>query len=904
MGLLSRLILKVGDLLVGEYKLQTGVKGEIMFLQSELESMQAALEEIASAPPDQLDKQDKIWSSEVRELCYDIEDSIDTFVVRCTGGAPAGPDGMRGFIGRSLDLLTRLRIRRQVATDIRDIKRRVIEAGKRHESYRIDVAKPAAVDPRLLAHYKKATELVGIDEARDEVISILMEGDDQVSNQHGKIVSIVGFGGLGKTTLANAVYEKLKEKFDCWAFVSVSQTPDMRKFFKGLLYELGKNVNDETLDERQLIDQVRKFLQMKRYCIVIDDIWNVSIWHMIRCALPDNICGYIIITTTRIFKVAEQVGGAYKMKPLCLDSSRKLLYRRIFGNDEKYKCPDEHLAEVSDRILKKCAGVPLAIITIASLLANRGRNKMEWYEVCNSIGTGLEYGLDIENMRKILAYSYYDLPSHLRTCLLYLSVFPEDYAVTKFRLIWMWIAEGFVQHEVQGKGLYEIGECYFNELINKSLIQPVYDRYDAVIEACRVHDMVLDLIRSISSEENFVTMFNNEHSTSQAKKVRRLLLQSNMVDHDIPWASTSMQQVRSIVAFSLTYNLMLALGSFRVLRVLYLGNCYLPQDCDLKHIGNLVHLRYLGLGKTSCAQLPDDVGNLRYLQTLDLVGTHFGSLPSTVVQLRHLKFLCIDQHTIVPKGIGRLTSLEDLSTLYICDSTNITEELCHLTELRVLEITLLPGGNGTLGKSLVMSLCKLKKMQSLTIWVSGGECNFDAWVAPRHLRSLQLQCCWFSRLPDWMAPSLVDLTIIQISVRELHQDDLEILGKLPALRHLYLMLDHENLKIPRRFVIGTSSFPCLVGCRLMGFLGAVMFQQGAMMMLTSLAFTFHAREVREITSSDGRFNLGLENLMSLQDVLVYFRSRGASEMEVEEAKAALSHAFEVHPNQLNYDIWG
>jgi len=163
------------------------------------------------------------------------------------------------------------------------------------------------------------------------------------------------------------------------------------------------------------------------------------------------------------------------------------------------------------------------------------------------------------------------------------------------------------------------------------------------------------------------------------KKVRRLLLQSNMVDHDIPCASMSMQQVRSVVAFSLASNLMLALGSFRVLRVLYLGNCYLPQDCDLKHIGNLVHLRYLGLGKTSCAQLPDDVGNLRYLQTLDLVGTHFGSLPSTVVQLRHLKFLCIDQHTIVPKGIGRLTSLEDLSTLYICDSTNITEELCHLT---------------------------------------------------------------------------------------------------------------------------------------------------------------------------------------------------------------------------------
>ena len=266
MGLLSRFIHKVGDLLVGEYKLQSGVKGEIMFLQPELESMQGALKEIATAPPNQLCEQDKIWASEVRELCYDIEDSIDTFVVRCTGGAPAGPpDGMWAFISRSLDLLTRLRIRRQVATDIRDIKRRVIEAGERRERYRIDVARPAVVDHRLLVHYSKATELVGIDEARDEVISILMEGNDQVSNQHGKIVSIVGFGGLGKTTLANAVYEKLKEKFDCWAFVSVSQTPDMRKNFKGLLNELGKNVNDETLDERQLIDQVRKFLQMKRY---------------------------------------------------------------------------------------------------------------------------------------------------------------------------------------------------------------------------------------------------------------------------------------------------------------------------------------------------------------------------------------------------------------------------------------------------------------------------------------------------------------------------------------------------------------------------------------------------------------------------------------------------------------
>ena len=123
-----------------------------------------------------------------------------------------------------------------------------------------------------------------------------------------------------------------------------------------------------------------------RYLVVIDDIWDISVWKTIRYALPDNNRGCKIITTTRILKVAEEVGGAYKMKPLCLHNSRILLYRRIFGNKDEEKCPNEELAEVSDRILTKCAGVPLAIITIASLLASKGTNKLDWYEVYNNWG--------------------------------------------------------------------------------------------------------------------------------------------------------------------------------------------------------------------------------------------------------------------------------------------------------------------------------------------------------------------------------------------------------------------------------------------------------------------------------------------------------------------------------------
>src|SRR6185503_241441 len=101
---------------------------------------------------------------------------------------------------------------------------------------------------------------------------------------------------------------------------------------------------------------------MFRYIVVVDDIWDISVWKRIRCALPDNDVGYTIITTTRIFDVAEQAGGAHKLKPLSLNNSRKLFFRRIFGNKNKDNNYYNVLAELSDRILKKCAGVPLAII--------------------------------------------------------------------------------------------------------------------------------------------------------------------------------------------------------------------------------------------------------------------------------------------------------------------------------------------------------------------------------------------------------------------------------------------------------------------------------------------------------------------------------------------------------------
>ncbi|XP_066381400.1 disease resistance protein RPP13-like [Miscanthus floridulus] len=202
-----------------------------------------------------------------------------------------------------------------------------------------------------------------------------------------------------------------------------------------------------------------------RYFIVIDDVWEVRTWEAIKLALVENNHGSKVITTTRNIDVAKASGEVYKLKQLSYDDSMKLFYTRLSRADQKFL--DNHPDDISEKILKKCAGIPLAIITMASLLA--GKPESEWSMVYNSIGFHTTDNREAEDTMTILSFSYYDLPPHLRTCLLYLSTYPEDYKIEKDLLIWKWIAEGFIDGK-QGTRLFELGERYFNDLINRSLI--------------------------------------------------------------------------------------------------------------------------------------------------------------------------------------------------------------------------------------------------------------------------------------------------------------------------------------------------------------------------------------------------------------------------------------------------
>ncbi len=275
-GAISTLLPKLGEVLKEEYQLQNKVRGEIMFLTAELERMQVALLEVSESDTAAIDGDApseliKLWARDVRELSYDVEDTIDSFIVHVDK-----PRSFRGFIDRSLNLLTKFKIRRQIGGDIRDIKNRLKEASERRDRYNLDgvrVAKPVgqSVDSlRLqLALYRNVSDLVGTEKKIEHLIRRLMEMHDDVESKRNlKVVSIVGFGGLGKTTLANLVYQRLKVKFRCGAFVSISRSPNMVGIFKNMLRQLDKKyekINGETWEEVQLIDELRKFLQNKRY---------------------------------------------------------------------------------------------------------------------------------------------------------------------------------------------------------------------------------------------------------------------------------------------------------------------------------------------------------------------------------------------------------------------------------------------------------------------------------------------------------------------------------------------------------------------------------------------------------------------------------------------------------------
>ncbi|WVZ94832.1 hypothetical protein U9M48_040676, partial [Paspalum notatum var. saurae] len=919
-GVMKPLLSKLSKLLEGEFVKLKGVRKDIRFLRDELSAMAPTLEMLADA--EELDPQTREWKDKLRELAYDLEDCIDDFMVRVDHER----DGHSGFFKRFFNKLTKLKPRHEIANQIEQLKASVIETSERHRRYTLAHLKhnstDSFIDPRLQALHEDIEKLVGIDGPKKDVIDLLnMEMNG--SSAKLKIISIAGCGGLGKTTLAKQVYDTIRSGFSCAAFVSVSRTPNVRKILIHIADRVkftGINTQDD--DEQQLIAKLKDHLHNKRYIVVIDDVWDKEAWETIKFALPNNDLGSRIITTTRSVKVAKYCSShVYEIEPLSFDDSKRLFFKRAFGSeDSSYP----HLDDVPDRILRKCSGLPLAIVTISSMLTNKSA-KAEWDRVLSAIGSALATSPDAKKMTTILSMSYFDIPSNIRTCLLYLSVFPEDYEIEKQCLINRWIAEGFI-HEEKRQTKYEIGEGYFNDLINRSMIQPIRVKYGQA-KACRVHDIILDYIKCKAAEENFVTpLYEANDACPSEYKVRRLCVSNHIEENITIWTKQIMFHVRSVTIFGGLAKI--SLLPFSALRVLDLGKCHHIEDHHLESIEKLFHLKYLRLSSHLISKLPEEVGGLHYLQTLDIRGTRIVELPSSITKLQQLARLYVDKNTRFPAGtIGQMLNLEELTeygfTSY--EQRKSLQEFSKLTKLRTLKIKWDLGdlSDGSEGRSQaediynylgnVLSSCNLHNL-SIKAYGEKYPMLLDTWhpTASCRIRKLCVNGI-ICKVPNWMG-SLGNLSVLEMIIICVRPEDVEILGEIPSL--LFLELQTAGGTNGKIVIRGNNTFRSLkYFCLDFSRCGtSIEFEFGSMPKLENVVLDFFAHDEIECLNG-GASSLGIQHLSALTKVEVIIEGNHTRDWNYDPAEddhdgpvrfvsRAIKAATETLPNRptVRFDI--
>ncbi|CAD6267210.1 unnamed protein product [Miscanthus lutarioriparius] len=880
LGAIASLAPKLLQLLKSEYDLQKNLKKRVESVHDQLENIQAALHKLSAVPWDELDEQLKIWARQIRNASYDMEDVLDTFLLRVEGGEPVNRSKLNRAMKKMGGLFGQLKARRDITEAIDDIEQKLQKAADWHTRYKVDdiVANYSAraEDPRLLDFYRKASRLVGIDEPRDELIEMLSirKDDADASNNEVKIISIVGIGGLGKTTLAKAVYDKVYHQFDCGARVPVGCHADPRKVLRDIIIDL---VNDAKKNCSSLSNS-KDSLKEKRYFIVVDDIWDIETWESIKDIFVDSNPRSRIIATTRKSNVSEKFGKVYRMKKLTDIQSEILLYTRTFDGVEENSWPDkDELAVVSQKILHRCDGVPLAIVTIGSLLV--GKPIKEWSNVYDSVGFSDGDDTQVNNMKKILSFGYYDLPCHLRTCMLYLGMFPEDYTVSRDKLILMWIAEGLVKQTKKEKDLVNVGDSYFIELINRGMIQPV-EKF-GFVTGCRVHDMVLHMIRDLSREELFLVVQEQDSSKeeSQPSGIRRLALHKAK---PIQVNDKDMQKVRYFNAMYCGTDMIPPVVGFKLLRVLSLVSCPLKGHLDTRYLGKLLHLRYLSLQSTPVRELPKDIGRLKFLQTLILTGTEIEELPTSLGQLTELMCLCADDKTRGPDWIGKLTSLVHLQMFFAADDKCFVKELGNLRNLRTLHTRITLQDEEQRSKQFARKDAIMQP--SLFVLC----CN--------NLRSLILDPLKFNRLPEWINPqALPKLCILSLHFSALYQQDMEIIGKFKQLCVLWINNSGFSIKFS---ISGGGRFQNLKCIQCHG-LYQVQFVQGAMPVLEVFVLRIPVCVIKE---DDFGLDFGLRNLPALQKVTAQINCSYCLPTEVVEVEAKLTHTFNSLPSRPTFKI--
>ncbi|CAO2173751.1 unnamed protein product [Urochloa humidicola] len=875
-------------------------------LKDELELIRGAFEQYSTLEsPTEFTRQ---WVQKVREVAYDIEEFID----RYTNGVGNAKSNKQVSSGGTLSRLTgyvRARMNWGRA------RRRSISDELKLQQERLHVQileKPGIMTSSTLrpGEYSRPTTttaelqlassplLVGMEESMEQLSKMVMD-DDRPTAVDVKVISIVGMAGAGKTTLARQVYRHLGERygFYCRAFVSVGRrrADDLYMVLKDVIFNLaggdngGQDAVDDT-DELKLKAIIAERLQHKRYFIVLDDLWSNEDWGEIRSCFPNNNLGSRIVTTTRIEAVAKAccsspIDSVFKIPLLNESDSETLFFARTFGS--KNDCPS-NLMDVSMHILRKCRGLPLAIVNIADGLIDKP-SEWEKYEL------DMQSKLYINGMKEVFDPSYNDIPPHLKTCLLYLTIFPENYEIRRQRLIRRWIAEGFID-EQRGINKEQVATDYFNGLINRNLVQPGQVDYDGNARSCRVHPVMHDFLVCKSMEENFVTLVHPgglQDHTPYNGAIRWLSVHGKAKEnqgreHN---ESADLSHTRSLSLFG-DVSPMPQLKKMEMLRVLDLEDCQSSLDRSLDVLPMLFLLRYLSLRGTDASRLPSAIGALHHLETIDIRRTRIQVLPPSIVQLHKLVYLLAGMISL-PRGVGKLKALQTLSYADIKKSDmSAVQELGDLTNLVKLAIFCSQESRN----SLLPVLQKLAGHSLRSLVVAGRS---GCWMDSSHslptpprfsLQRFQIDDSVLNTIPKVVASSSVNLVEMDISFQQLSAQGLRVLESIQSLLRLCLCLMFVQ---EEQFVFQNDGFPNLKElCFRCRDLPSITFTSGALPMLKQLELNF-----QECSSSEEPIVSGIEYLTSLMHAVVAFPREDVGTKVVSDVrKAAL-----VHPN--NPDVF-